>query len=79
MLAAGFTADETDELDDSYLDFASQALSYEKRRVVKIRDALIKKVDKAVGAKEPGSAATGETCTEYLDDGTCIQAADGTP
>ncbi|KAK1744209.1 hypothetical protein QTG54_004742 [Skeletonema marinoi] len=40
LLSAGFAIDETNEVDDIYLDFASRALNAEKERIERIRDAL---------------------------------------
>eukprot|EP00985_Skeletonema_marinoi_P028848 scaffold26137_cov80-Skeletonema_marinoi.AAC.1 len=41
LLSAGFAIDETNEVDDIYLDFASRALNAEKERIERIRDALV--------------------------------------
>mmetsp|Transcript_11730 Transcript_11730/g.16814 ORF Transcript_11730/g.16814 Transcript_11730/m.16814 type:complete len:147 (-) Transcript_11730:461-901(-) len=40
LFSAGFAIDETDEVDEIYLDFAERALNAEKERIERIRDAL---------------------------------------
>lgn len=58
LLSAGFAIDETDEVDAIYLDFATRALSAEKERIERIRDAL-----------EKETSQQAETCAE--GDGQC--------
>ncbi|KAL7542150.1 hypothetical protein ACHAXR_011563 [Thalassiosira sp. AJA248-18] len=69
MLSAGFSVDETIEINESYLDFASRALSAEKERIEKIRDAL-KDNQKA----NTCSAGDGE-CSE-VDDAAAMKRKD---
>ena len=61
LLSAGFAIDETNEVDEIYLDFAARALNAEKERIERIRDALEKETSR--------QAATSETCSE--GDGQC--------
>ncbi len=63
LLSAGFPMDETNEIDDTYLDFAARALNAEKKRIERIRDALKK--------KETQQASSSQTCSE--GDGQCTQ------
>ena len=69
MLTAGFSVEETIEINDAYLDFASQALLAEMVRVEKRRDALLER--KRMGA---GDAQT-QTCS--AEDGDCKDTAAG--
>ena len=69
MIAAGFEGEDLEPDSDAYLDFASLALSGEKRRLVGIRDALREKL---------GGVGGGEgTCS--ADDPTCGDPASGEP
>ncbi|KAL9180641.1 hypothetical protein ACHAXT_011094 [Thalassiosira profunda] len=69
MLAAGFSVDETVEVNESYLDFAGRALDAEKRRIEAIRDALKAQVagDRTCAA-EDGSCAAPEAAAEKTKD-----------
>lgn len=62
MLKAGFDVDDTVEISESYLDFASRALVMEMERLEQIRDALY---DEADGSEEEDE----QTCS--AEDGEC--------
>lgn len=57
LLAAGFHPDETLEIDDTYLDFATRALTAEKKRI----DALLE--SKQIEETEPQPVCTADTGT----------------
>lgn len=64
MLSAGFSIDETLEVHESYLDFATRALQSEIERIEKIRDGLLLQTD----------AQTCSTTSAEGDDGTCVDS-----
>ena len=72
MVAAGFEAEDLEPDSDAYLDFASLALSGEKRRLLDIRDALLRE-------KQEDSVLGGEEGTCSPDDPTCGDPASGRP
>eukprot|EP00581_Thalassiosira_minuscula_P008869 CAMPEP_0183706800 /NCGR_PEP_ID=MMETSP0737-20130205/3544_1 /TAXON_ID=385413 /ORGANISM="Thalassiosira miniscula, Strain CCMP1093" /LENGTH=514 /DNA_ID=CAMNT_0025934311 /DNA_START=76 /DNA_END=1617 /DNA_ORIENTATION=+ len=67
MLSAGFSIDETVEINESYLDFASRALAAEKKRIQQIRDALREKQLK----ERHGTKVKEQEQTCSAEDGTC--------
>mmetsp|Transcript_9919 Transcript_9919/g.17243 ORF Transcript_9919/g.17243 Transcript_9919/m.17243 type:complete len:481 (-) Transcript_9919:92-1534(-) len=60
MLSAGFSVHETVEINESYLEFASRALTAEKQRIEKIRHALKEKQQSSDEAQTTCSAEDGE-------------------
>lgn len=66
LLHAGFSAGETLEIDDTYLDFATRALNAEKKRIQRIRKAL----------KEKQASEASQTCQGDSSSGQCIQKDD---
>jgi hypothetical protein len=65
MLSAGFRAGDTDEWESAYLDFATRALTAEKKRIEQIRDALKEKLKVVASATEEE-----QTCSDK--DGECV-------
>lgn len=60
MLKAGFDVDDTVEISESYLDFASRALIMEMERIEQIRDALYEADDSEDEDEQTCSAEDGE-------------------
>ena len=77
MLNAGFSIDETLEVHEHYLDFATRALRSEIQRIEKIRDELVSRRPGPVAAEDP---TTTTTCSSSADggDGTCANNDDQT-
>jgi hypothetical protein len=66
LLSAGFSVDEINEMDDTYLDFAARALTAEKERIERIRDALKEDSNNNHKAEDVTAA---QTCSH--NDGQC--------
>lgn len=60
LLAAGFDVDETIEINEIYLDFATRALSAEAKRIERIREALQEKQARHESQTCNSDSATGE-------------------
>ena len=63
MLSAGFSNEETREMNDAYVEFSTQAIINEMERIERIRDELL--------AKKKLAAGDAQTQTCSAEDGTC--------
>jgi len=64
MLSAGFSNEETREMNDAYVEFSTQAIVNEMERIERIRDELLAK-------KAQIAAGDAQTQTCSAEDGTC--------
>lgn len=67
LLSAGFAIDETNEMDDTYLDFAARALTAEKQRIERIRDALRKETTQQDPSAQTCSEGDDQCTTQQVD------------